>query len=554
VIDAAGTYTFTYDNMNRLSEADTDYKFDTAGTLAVKYGYDAASNRTSMTDPQNLGTAYTYDVLNRLFTLAFNGQTPVFQFGYDALSRRTSLTRPNLVNTTYAYDPASSLTSVLHKLGTTTLDGATYTYDNAENRKTRTDKRLNTTLNYTYDNIYQLLLAKQGTTVKESYTYVPDLVGNRLISQTGSPLVTTTYQPNTSNELVSTTNPNVSYTYDNNGNLKTKSDGTQYNWDFENRLTSVVLPGAGGTVSFKYDGFGRRVQKVFVQGANTTTTDYLYDGPNLLEEVDVSGNMLARYEDTTAIDELLSEVRSGNTSYYEADGMGSITSLSTSAGSLVNTYTYDSFGKLTASTGTVTNPFQYTGREFDPEIGIYEYRARYYDQSIGRFISEDPLRLGAGINFYSYVFNSPTNYEDPDGLRTRVCCRQLESGFRRFGKKHCFIAISGNPDVFGGQTVVYSMDRFGSYGFSYGQPLFNNPADVNSFNNNTATCYEVPNCTRCKENKIRDNAGKGGPAGGFGYFGYPGPNSNTYVAYQLYSAGCQIPNVPNAPGLSISPF
>ena len=94
-------------------------------------------------------------MLNRLYTLSFNGQTPVFQFGYDALSRRNSLSRPNGITTTYAYDPASSLTSVLHKLGTTTLDGATYTYDNAENRQTRTDKRLNTTLTYGYDNIYQ---------------------------------------------------------------------------------------------------------------------------------------------------------------------------------------------------------------------------------------------------------------------------------------------------------------------------------------------------------------------------------------------------------------
>ena len=64
----------------------------------------------------------------------------------------------------------SSLLSVLHKLGTTTLDGASYTYDNAENRKTRTDKRTSTTLTYGYDNIYQLQTAKQGSTTKESYT------------------------------------------------------------------------------------------------------------------------------------------------------------------------------------------------------------------------------------------------------------------------------------------------------------------------------------------------------------------------------------------------
>jgi len=117
------------------------------------------------------------DGLNRLNGLAFNGQKPGFTFGYDALSRRTSLTRPNGVTTTYAYDAASSLTSVLHKQGTTVLDGATYLYDAAENRTQRTDKRTNVTLKYGYDNIYQRLTAKQGTTVKESYTY--DLVGNR---------------------------------------------------------------------------------------------------------------------------------------------------------------------------------------------------------------------------------------------------------------------------------------------------------------------------------------------------------------------------------------
>jgi YD repeat-containing protein len=178
-----------------------------------------------------LSTAYTYDVLNRLHTLAFNGQNPAFVFGYDALSRRNSLTRPNGVNTTYTYDPASSLLSVLHKLGTTTIDGASYTYDNAENRKTRTDKRLNTTLTYGYDNIYQLQSAKQGSTTKESYTY--DIVGNRLSS-----LGVTPYTYNTSNELMST--PSVSYTYDNNGSVLTKSDGTQYTWDYENELTQIV--------------------------------------------------------------------------------------------------------------------------------------------------------------------------------------------------------------------------------------------------------------------------------------------------------------------------
>ncbi len=111
--------------------------------------------------------------------------------------------------------------------------------------------------------------------------------------------------------------------------------------------------------------------------------------------------------------------RGSATSYYQNDGIGSITSLSNSTGTLGNTYTFNSFGKLTASTGTLINPFQYTRREFDAESGSYYYRARYYDQNAGRFLSEDPIGFSGGWNFYTYVDGSPINYRDPLG-RTSI--------------------------------------------------------------------------------------------------------------------------------------
>lgn len=154
--------------------------------------------------------------------------------------------------------------------------------------------------------------------------------------------------------------------------------------------------------------------------AGLGTTNYLYDGPNSVEEVDNSGNFLAKYARTAKVDEPLSEFRAGTTSYYEQDGLRSVTSLSNSSSALANTYTYDSFGKLTASTGTLANPFQFTGREFDPESGAYEYRARYYDTSAGRFVSEDPIGFKGGINKYPYVLNNPTMFNDPTGLDTVV--------------------------------------------------------------------------------------------------------------------------------------
>ena len=128
------------------------------------------------------------------------------------------------------------------------------------------------------------------------------------------------------------------------------------------------------------------------------------------------GAVLAGYTQTQKIDEPLAELRSGGASYYEADGLGSITSLSSSAGAVANTYTYDSFGNVTNFTGTLRNPFQYTGREFDPETGLNYNRARYYNPTSGRFMSEDPLESTRDGNFYAYTANNPVLYIDPLGL------------------------------------------------------------------------------------------------------------------------------------------
>jgi len=408
--DPTGTYQFTFDNMGQLTGTSTQYAFLTSRTFTTSYGYDAASNRASFTDPENGSSSYVYDTLNRLQTLtpptAYG--TGSFGLGYDALSRRTSLTRPNTVNTTYAYDTLSRLLSATHAKGGTTLDGATYTVDNAGNRLTRTPQPTGAASTFGYDNIYELLSVTQGGSTTESYTYDP--AGNRLTA-----LGSAAWSYNTSNELNS--RPGVSYAYDANGNTTSKTDSTgttTYSWDYDNRLTSASLPGSGGTVSYRYDSMGRRIYK----SSSSGTSIYAYDGDNLIEETNSAGGTVARYSQGQNIDEPLAMLRAGTTSYYQADGLGSVTSLSNAPGALAQTYTRDSLGNQIASSGSITNPFQYTAREFDTETSLYYYRARYYDSTIGRFISEDPAGFSSDtLNFYDYVSNNPLVLSDPSGLK-----------------------------------------------------------------------------------------------------------------------------------------
>ena len=175
-------------------------------------------------------------------------------------------------------------------------------------------------------------------------------------------------------------------------------------------------------MTFTYDPFGRRIQKSSASG----TTNYLYDGAASVEEIDLAGTLLARYTQGAGIDEPLAQLRNGNIVYYGQDGLSSVTSLSTSTVPLANTYSYDAFGNLTTSTGAFANPFQYTGRDSDSETGLRYYRARYYDSMTGRFLSEDPTGFDEGVNFYSYVANSPVGFVDPTGLAlTPAACKKI---------------------------------------------------------------------------------------------------------------------------------
>jgi RHS repeat-associated protein len=97
------------------------------------------------------------------------------------------------------------------------------------------------------------------------------------------------------------------------------------------------------------------------------------------------------------------------------DGLGSTLAVTDAAGNVQTEYSYDAFGNTTAAGAASSYPFQYAGRENDG-TGLYHNRARYYAPGLQRFVSQDPMGFGTGVNHYAYVGNNPVNFIDPLGL------------------------------------------------------------------------------------------------------------------------------------------
>jgi len=289
-----------------------------------------------------------------------------------------------------------------HAKGPTTIADFQYQF-NAVNNITQIIDAAGTH-GYSYDSLDRLTAATHPNQANESYTY--DDVGNRTASQQGSSY---TYQ--SFNRLVSANG--TSYAYDTNGNLTSKTDATEswsYTWDYENRLKQASLSG-GVTVTYSYDALGRRIQR----SSPSSTTRFVYDGADVMRDLDGTGATIADYLNGPGIDNKLRQTVSGASSYLFADHLGTTRGLTDTNGSVSSSLAYDSFGNLTS--GSTASRYTYTSREIDTDTGLMYYPARWYDPAQARFVSEDPIGLEGGINLYAYVANDSVNYTDPLGLK-----------------------------------------------------------------------------------------------------------------------------------------
>ena len=217
-----------------------------------------------------------------------------------------------------------------------------------------------------------------------------------------TPVASATY--NAANQLTSW--DGVAHSYDTNGNLTGDTVRT-LTWDSRNRLTNLAGPVAG---NFSYDAMGRRKSKT-VAG---TGTSFLYDGLNIVQELN-GASPQANLLTGQGIDEVFARTSATGSENFVTDGLGSTVALTDAAGAVQTSYTYEAYGKAEKSGTATTNSQTYTGRE-DDGAGLYYYRARYYNPVLGRFVSEDPIGLGGGVNSYSYVLGRPIEYSDPFGL------------------------------------------------------------------------------------------------------------------------------------------
>ena len=136
----------------------------------------------------------------------------------------------------------------------------------------------------------------------------------------------------------------------------------------------------------------------------------------VLEERDGTGSLTVSY---VYGDDLISQQRGINTFHYLYDGQLSTRALSNDAEDITDTYTYDAFGVILDQAGTTQNNYRYTGEQFDPNVGFYYLRARYYDQSTGRFVTTDPYqgRMHEPVTLHKYIYGNgnPVMYSDPSG-------------------------------------------------------------------------------------------------------------------------------------------
>ena len=517
--------TFTYDEIGRKESETTTVGGNNYTVTYLKYDddnrleevlYPTSANNTSLSRTK-LEKSYTNR--NQLLSLIFNASPIISNFGYDDGMREETRTFGNGLTSTRAYRSVGSGATAQkdNLLSSITVSGyneLTFSYDYDQNKNVTKETTSGVTSGYSWDTTFDDIdridtwtrTGSANTTLPKAQDWTLDKIGNWDDVTTDG-----LFEDRSHNDAheISLIAPNgqtsTTPSYDAKGNLLT-SPGAPLNsavldWDIDNHLVSYTKDGV--TTSFTYDALGRRLEKL----NPAKNTLYISAGHQVVEEYEVVGagsySLARSYVYGTYIDDVVAKVEAVNTPtvlYYHSDRQFNVRALTDDAATPVirELYAYSPYGKQIILDGSgaqkasteYSNSYGYTGRYLDEETGLWHFRARYFDNELGRFISRDPLGYVDGMSLYAGYFAQGFNL-DPLGT-----------------KETDFISKKGQFD--GGTTTFYGMKNTGIINLAWDNIPASMPLDMTATRNGT---YMLPNMDKTnKRNKdklpvIRYSAG-----------------------------------------------
>ena len=405
---------------------------------------------------------------------------------------------------TYTYDEKDRLSKIMHKLGSTEVTLASYTYDNKGRMASKklhgsstntltysynirnwltgiSSTKFTQTLGYgshyngnissmnwtangsshsytfTYDGVNRMLNATHGTGAYTEKVTLYDKNGNiKALQRYGNGLIdnlTYTYSGNQLTRVDDATGNAAGfsngasaaneYTYDNNGNLTKDSNKgiTSIAYNSLN-LPSKVTFSDGSTIVYTYAADGTKLRTVHTISGTTTQKDYC---GNVVYENGVQKLLLT--------EEGYVDLSNSSYYYYLKDHQGNNRVVVSSGGTVAEVNHYYPFGGVFASTGNV-QPYKYNGKELDTKKGLnwYDYGARHYDASLGRFMTQDRFaEKYSDLSPYQYGANNPVCNVDVNGDSIRVYTEITSN----YGLGHAWISAGEGENM-----IVYTYGRY----------------------------------------------------------------------------------------------
>ena len=400
----------------------TAYSFS-GRPLTVTHAH-TASGKTSRTEVHT----YTYDEKDRVSTVKHKlGSTEVTlaNYTYDALGRQSTkkLHGSSTNQLTYSYNIQNWLTGISSTKFTQNL-----TYNNGTTGFNGNISSMNWNANgsshsytFTYDGVNRMLNATHGTGAYTEKVTLYDKNGNiKALQRYGNGLIdnlTYTYSGNqltrvddaTGNAAGFSNSASAAneYTYDNNGNLTKDSNKGITNIAYNSlNLPSRVTFGDGSTIVYTYAADGTKLRTVHTISGTSTQKDYC---ANVVYENGIQKMLLT--------EEGYVDLSNSSYYYYLKDHQGNNRVVVSSGGTVAEVNHYYPFGSVFASSGNV-QPYKYNSKELDTKKGLnwYDYGARHYDASLGRFMTQDRFaEKYSALSPYQYGANNPICNVDVNG-------------------------------------------------------------------------------------------------------------------------------------------